>query len=1588
MAEEILARHILAADNHNYGNIGTSWLDPGTWAQKVGDGGSLIATSILSGANSFYNTAIHVANWFGADVSENNTQNWISSIDSDFGAYYRQNTDAADFGGFVLGSLIPGLGGVKLFNAGQTALRTASQTGFLGKNLSLGTGLLLPKTEQYVAGAVDAINQSISAHKLLNAQTAKALGAGLWQNILEAAAFETAVQATMFKSPILESQDGFDIVKNIAVGGVIGGAIGGAFGAAKIFGTLKKEMKLEDVNRLPFTSRPKFADITDPVEKIIILAEDTDLAAVPVILKKADGSIINNKYSVDKPLYDQKVQRNNNEIRTNIHAITPDDKELGNVIANTSQGLSHTQMFANFAGADEITRINKLSKGDKAVSKAVIAEEPNPGFSNRYVKLIGEDAGNTLANAPMIRSLGDIFESKDQILAAIRKADFSIQESWNPLLKIPSGEPLYLIAEKRHIWAQDVLKEIKPGTLIGEFDIPILERALKDNIWDQVKVSTASGNQGFTSKAELAAYVKDTKQYVAGKLMAEQNTEAISVITNVKRSYFEGTRTNDVDDLFAMQSSNRAYLTTLESKGLSKNLDEAIDPKYLPKWAKVTYRTDQLQPDGGVTDALVFYKQKQKVYEEAARRIGARIFGNDITSSLPPISDTTLYTASRTGSGPGLVSAENSNYGSLSSMMAWLGGKTKQGKELLRKDTQDILEGSLMRMGNKPEAALEFEAANQKVLRSNKNWMYYDDGTQSGLITKDAYKKFGSPDTGLNEAGEEVLLSNRTLVNLKDLSGDELIYIKNAETRQVIKDHVTREGQRRGYTSEIRAAQGHSDVKDPTVFVPIRANISDYPHYAFVTDPKVSGSGHVSMLHAATEKDLAALIDRVPTNYKVITKKESEALSAARGEYEFSRGLHENYIAADMNSKGIYSNFFAKTNPQKIIDDILQQHLRSDDTLAYETMRLMYEPQFNWLEDLGTAYSQVATSKFGSFTKALEKTQDNPYFNYIKTALDISKINEHPLLYSANKLLDTAVSRATAAVRNVWNGVKTPAELDRVNAAMDEFGMKPAFLPAYDAGMYELVNHAAPRGDLTKFVRGANAILGRFTLGLDPLNALNNAVGANILRGTELKHITDAIRTGNREIAGELGGLAKVIVPGTDDGILSPTKLVTNAIRNFWTDTDNALLNQYKASGYIKDRLEQFKLIVDDFSLKGTETVADLNKRMSGAFERAKKLADQGEALTGNKFAEEFNRFISANIMDQITQVGIKHNLLSRAEAATYINTFVNRVEGNIIASQRPLIFQGPIGQAIGLFQSYQFNLIQQLFRYVAEGSGKDMAMLVGLQSTLYGVQSLPAFQYINTHIVGQLSGNKDHTDLYDKTYGALGRVGGDFLLYGLPSNVLQANIYSRGDINPRQITVIPTNLQEVPIVAGWGKFFGSIKETVSNIGLGGSVWESMLRGLEHNGISRPLAGLAQVLQTTSTGQVVSTSNKGSILSSHDLFEWASLTRLAGGRPLDEAVVNDALFRVNYYESSRRQQLQQLSEAVKSTMLAGTSPTDAQVNTFSEKYVYLGGKQANFNKWMMDMYKGANVPQSRQLESSLRNPYAYKMQLLMGGDTE
>lgn len=1597
---------IIAADNHNIGNARLSWANPDAWEQKIGNIGRYAATSILAGTNSIYNSAAAVGNWLGLDVEQNNTNLWISSMDADLGRYYRENQESVELGGFIATSLIPGIAGIKLFNAGQKALEVGVQTGKIGGNLAKATGLLVPKTSMYLDNAIDSINASTTTLKLLNANTTKAIASGFYQNVLEAAAFETAVQVTMFKSPILEKQDVGDIVQNIAIGGVIGGAIGGAFNTARVFGKIKQAVRAEDKARLPFIDRPNLVEATLPSERIIHYTFDSEMAAVPVSLKRADGTTVENNFAVNNTLYTDKITKNFNDTRAAINELAGTDKSLGNFIASISTptlkdgkylpGFAQ-RYYDNFNGAIGITRPGQILGIEQKVSKQLEAgQTPDVNLAVRFVKLHGEDAGTVLATPPRVNTIADVIGNKTDILNYARKQGYSNKldgsDLWD-IFKLKNLKNPVVQAQARYVWADSILKEVPKGATVHKYDIPVLERAWKDGVYE-LRVVSGEGPSLETitigSKQELYRIIKESKEEAAnlllrditlkksGKIPIEVSEEMIPLMTNTRKSYLHANPSeSEIDDLFAWQSATKKLQQDLEAKGIPKTAEEYnLETIYQPSYARVVYDVDNAATEitENVLDGIAWYKMKQRMYVDDAKRVVAKIAG-DYSESLPDIPDTALIQASRTGSGAGLFSSENSNYGTIGSAMAWIGSITREMKVAARKKIADELQGSLVALSQKQEAAFEFESINQKITRSGQQWVRTSIDDEHYLITDRARKASQNAETG--EIDFDTVFAQFP---------EDLIQIKNTETVSVIDAHIGVSGQRTQNFRDIHAAQGKVDPKNPEFYRPIRPDLRNYPYFAFVKDPAVTGSGHTTMIHAASEKELAALIDKVPSRYQVVTKAETEDYFKARSEYEYQRTLNENYINSELANKGIFSNFFPKSDPAKIVDDILQQHYRESDTLVMETVRLRYEPQFEFLENLGDQYSKIDTSQFASRRDFIERTSQNPYYNYIKTALDISKIGEYPLISGFNKMLDTAVSKAVGAINDTFSKLKSPAELDQINAQLDKYGMKPAY---YDAALQALANHSAPRGELTKFVRGANALLSQFVLGLDPLNSLNNAIGSNILRMTELRHLTKAIQAGDTEIAGELGKIAKIKLPGTGDEILAPTKLVANAIRNFWNDPNKLTINKYKQMGLIKDRAEQLKMLADDFTLRGTETVAELNTRLNRGFERAKDLLDKGEVATGNKLAEEFNRFISANVMDQITQIAIKKGLMDERTAQTYINTFVNRVEGNLIASQRPLVFQGPVGQAISLFQSYQFNLLQQLFRYVADGSKKDLAMLAGLQSTLYGLQSLPAFQFMNVHIIGQLSGNTEHRDTYDAVYGIAGRTAGDFLLYGIPSNILQTNIYSRGDINPRQITILPTTLQEIPIVQGWGKFLTSVKDTLKGISGGGDVWETILQGVEHNGISRPLAGFAQTLQAFGPqGMAYSTSSKGSILYENDLMSLATLSRLAGGRPLDEAIVNDAMFRVRTYEAARRKDMLSLGEKLKTNLIKGNEVSDEDVIAFSKRYVELGGKQQNFNRWMMDLYTNANTSQAEQLQSSLNNPFNHKIQLLMGGDDE
>lgn len=1736
--------YLQSADNHNYGNYNQSWYDPATWVDKTGDAiigaGKFAAASLLSGANSFYNTAAAVGSWAGLDLKQNDTGAWISSLDSNLGQYYQEHKESADLAGFVLTSLIPGVGGIKVLNAGQVALG-AGKLGWIGANVAEGTGLMIPAAEVFAKTAAKELAESSAKFSFLNQNVLKSIGAGFGQQALEFAAFETAVSATMFKSPILEDKDFIDITKSIAhsaliggtgglalasgildagvLGGILGvaGIAGGAATAAKSYSIIKKEITAADLKNKIVTHITELPGVSFS-DKVISRFEDLD--TMKSTLKS--GSIEVNDNTAK--LAGDKESKLMNLARMDIHNITKgSDIELGNIVMNSLLGSDSLSVQGSLQNATEIARVGIKTDTEKLIDKSIkdLKVEGLKDVHIKYVGVSGADAGKMFDEIPAVLSIADT--NKDPLKEVAKyKFGSTANKEYNF-----SEVKNHTEAEARYIWADKNKSFDFEKNTIAHNDIPLLEKAYFDNVPAKVKsvdgsiidlttslekleyIQGAKNNlikelqgkkititayHGTTSdftkyeipKGHLGVHlgtIEQAKKFAVGegsnirkesltfnktltlpdggwensslmenklqaagiiakddfsistKLFNREITEAeamtkiknkilskgydsvsysnkfegdgtsyislvpekqisvkqtkervltnpeIAKITNTKLSYIEGVQDTTVNsDIFARQDYQKQYIETLKSRGVGEaQLKGLEDTSTIPSYFKVAYNTagsDLKSVDGNVLSGMSLIKQKQKLNQQDRDNIFANSVGNSATS-FPSIDESLILDSNRYGSAPGRLSFNNGNYGTLSSTAQFLGQSTAKLIQDFTSTTSNNLQSYAYKLANNPEAAIEFMAINNKISSTGEQYVLSSEG--NSLIPAKLKKYY------------EALESGNSIPEPRFLEGVPLdIPIKSDITLESIEAHIAESSKNLSATQEIRNVQGYTDDKILDAFRVIRPDPKEFTHFALVVDPKVSGVGHISMLHAASQKELDSLISKVPSQFKTLTDAQSKEFHQAMGDYKYSRTLHENYIDSSLAASGVNTPFYQKTDPNEIAKDFLNHHVNRSAVLARDLVSMKYEKEFTELQRLDEQFTGVSKSKYSNYDAFVEDTTNGPYSSYIKTALNISQTSDTPALKGFNQILDRKFTEAMRTVSSIFSSTKSPRDLSKLDEYLQEVGANTAYRGSAEE-MYKLVNHSAPQGALREFVKSANAILSNTLLGLDPMNAVTNTVGHSVLLSAETNSIIRAIKQGDSRVAGKLSELGMTKVPGTEDMILSPTKLIANSIKNFTTAKSDinseAAKNSalYKANGWITDHTEQFKQTLDDLTLAGSESSSILSAKLESAFNRVKSFAAIGRKYSGNNLAEEFNRYIAADVMKQITDLGIEAGVITAKEQPAYINTFVNRTQGVTLASQRPLAFQGPVGQAIGLFQTYQFNLMQQLFRYVGEGSSKDAAMLLGMQSTVFGLNGLPAFNYINQSIVGNASDNPGHKDIHSAVYGAAGKDAADWLMYGFPSNILHANMYSRGDINPRQITVIPADLSSIPIVSAGVKFFGNLKETASKIQGGGDVWQSFLQGLEHNSVSRPLAGIAQTLQAASGGRAISTSNVGNISGANDLFSLSTLARLSGAKPFDESITNDYVYRIAAYESVDAKRKSALDESIKSTLIVGGEPSSDQIEKFTERFVALGGKQKDFNKHIMKLYKNANTSQANKIASDLNSPFSQSMQTIMGG---
>lgn len=1132
--------------------------------------------------------------------------------------------------------------------------------------------------------------------------------------------------------------------------------------------------------------------------------------------------------------------------------------------------------------------------------------------------------------------------------------------------------------------------------IVNAKDLPVLQRLveLEKSNFDTVKkfkFMEGSKEVPYEELVSLRAYVEEARLDILqgqleklGKAGKAVETRIIAANLGTTREWVEETISNGFNPLVHNQALRESGILPTEAALTPRNVavqwNFGVVSKMVPEDA---YRMNMGPSHLATMELSTRYQMvvRRSVQDNAVNAVLGE--DADLIIDLEKFSsgkDPLSRTATEQGAGATTFGAANADYGNKAALGAQELGKNVSLLKQRRRDAAiETLSPHVNAIRESPEAAAELGILTTALRKSPLRYVVDPEGEQRIIST---------------EAISAAKRANMTVDEILDtLTGDmpHVFDVNSEAVFEFVKAHTAINHQRRSKMTTLYNARGMNMAKhgdEPIVYVP-PINTVRYPYHAFVKPKtKVGLASDTGMITARSEQQLRELADSLREDFDVFFKADTDNYFKAKGEYDYSLTLNEGTVNSELVRRGKLADMLPETRAENVLEDYLQFHAKGEEKLvrtAAEVRNSQFFAELGFLSRTFRKESESVTRGLGSRFRS--KVAD-PFGDYIKTALDISKQQEFPLLDSLNEFVDKVGKQAGEAFERGFRDAKAGLiSWEDANFLMEQYGMRGVY---HNMDQYLTANERYPRNLIREGLQKANLLLAGVTLRLDFANSLLNIISTPIMLGTELSSIKQRLKTGD-PMLGKLNELMSVKVPGRDVRAPSMMPRLSDAINNFFGPRKEELIGRYRKIGAIKEISQLYHEVLDDLSFRPHNAKAWINRLEAGI--------EKGSKFTGNNFSEELTRFISADTMRQLTDPLVEAGRMSIKEQDAYIATFVNRVQGNYVTSQRPIVFQGTTGAAISLFQTYTFNVLQQLHRHMEAGDKKTLLMFAGLQGSIFGLNGLPFFDAVNTHLIGSLvAGNPEHKDLYN-TLPSFNKELGDWMLYGTASAFplfggSSPALYTRGDMNPRHITMIPVNPLDVPAVSASIRLIDAITGMGKNIMQGADVSDALLKGLEHQGLNRPLAGFAQLLAgrtTTSQGALISAANDMETTSlmatvADRFTNFGGVARLMGARPMDESIALTTLYRQKQYQAMDRARMERLGEVVKTKLYDNEVPTDEELEDFMLRYTRSGGRIENFSQAMQRWSRDANVSTVNQLASKLSSPYAQTLQTIMGGE--
>lgn len=1575
-----------------------------------------------------YNSTGAIQKFFGGDGWETDSHDMIASYDNDAADYYRAHKGLVDGVSLVTTSIIPGTLGIKALRAAQNGASGSRVLSALGLNTFNPQKLELARKAANERSAL-----ATSTWDALHGELGKALAIGVGSNILDAAAFGAGAMFATNSSPLYDGMDASDLTKMMIKDSIIfGGVVGGAFSAAKTYYGIRGAAHAKDMETIAGRNVDTGSDFDPPSLRIAQTITSYNAA----VAKNGGVAIPETTASVKAVLNDF------------AQAIAPagDDAlrvSFGNFATRfQNNSVEAANFFAKLTGVNRIGVTN--AKTGAFETKLTGQQLPVDISTGTIYGKIADAPWHLVDNLPAKARLvrGGMDEVKVELGEGAR--NFRIKAS-NNFLDAREMQASYFYAAS--------LPKIANEIEVSSKNLPLAERAIEEiqlaktkGVESKIELYDADGNL-IDDVADAIEALRDAKIVAARELATALETpENIAARLNVSTKFLLDPHKNDV------------MLRSVSGKTSGK--ESIADFITSPRIVAATYDLGTYTTKRGTVKLIPFARKGGNPEDVFNTALQGRIFPERLVTKPMPGATTAVYEAeatayienvlkqgrdqrelasikvlpqlnnegmlvkeselletvtqaSRTLSSQSLLKGADNDYGSLGANLQRVGAFTKRAGDEAKKQAQIAVGSAAHQIAHDLELGNEWQLVQTKLRSSPGNYVLDPTGAPR-LIRQDI---------AINEVrAAAAAASGKKYIPVEAMEGDTEIAVSRKLFEEVLQPHAQQNNARlhNRVVMDNKYMPGSSSNKalehglSPVYHIPV--DTSKFSHFVFVRDKSrlIGNGGGVGMMLAKDAEQLMAkrnaLDSEFPDRFEYISKSDLKAFNKAKGEYEYERGMNENFVDSALRRTGKLADLTPVLNERgnmNAAEEFLAFHQRAAVREVRDAVEMRFSDAFGQLEFLGKQFDDAAFSKFQGEqrTAAEAKGVRNPYRDAINMALDKGSADEFPLWRQGNAFVERFGDGAFNAVRSAWEslvhtpltGDKLVAEVTKLNKAAEAVGLEPLYTKMSVAQFGEQL---PSRPVMRQFIAKAQALINGTMLGADWIQAINNGLG-QVMFAAEFRSLIKQIEAGS-EGAGALAQLTKVKIPGTPHSITSAIKMHAAASRAFisggqvwdeatksWAQVSrDALREEYTKHGLLTPISKQYHQMMDDITLSAKNlSDIELNSKIESALEFARK-------WTGNNLAEEYTRFVAAHSARMLTDAARSAGIIkSQAVASVYWNTAVNRIHGVNIASQRAVIFQGVVGQSIGMFMTYQHNMMQQLFRYAASGDTPAMKALIASQFGLYGAQGLPAFNAVSTHLIGNAPGNSAHADPY--TY--IAKNGGElaeWILYGAGSNALgfinpdlKFNLYSRGDINPRQLTIFPTSVENTVVYTATIGAVKNIIDTVGNIANGAPMLQSVLHGIEHNNLNRPLSGLGSVLQgmqTDNAGKWIGDVAGADTGNGWDKLTLANFVRIAGAKPLDDAAAADAMYRRTAYKAKTTADIRELAESMRIAQAGGEHLDAAKMQEFMQEYAKRGGNIKNFRSFAVQTYKTANANQVAELAMNMRDPQSQHIAAILG----